>query len=126
MNKKKPHLAAKQVRFFAIFSEFVVFYYVFSQFYEPLTYPEGLDYLEIRAQSDEYAQKLLYVMKFANVFVARLFGYYEIFEGEDGQLVGYLHGRRIRYLHLHEGVFGLQRCARHTVGKLSQGVVVIA
>ena len=56
-----------------LLSEFIVLNYVFRQFYEALADPEGLNDLEIGAKSDENAQKLLHVVKFADVFVSGLF-----------------------------------------------------
>ena len=92
-------------------SDFVVLYYVFSELYELFSYPKRFDNFKIRAKCDQDAQKLLYVVKFANVFVSRLLGDYEILEIEHGELVGDLNGCGVWHLHLHEGAVCLYRRA---------------
>ena len=57
----------------------VVFYYVFCQFYQLLTDPHRLNDLEICAKRNKHAEKLLYIVEFANVSVAGLLGDDEIF-----------------------------------------------
>ena len=109
----------------AAFLIFVILNYVLCHFNEALANPEGFDYFEIRAKRDKYAQKLLNVMEFADVFVSRLLGDDKILQREDGELVGDLERCGVGDLHLNEGVFRLYRCARNAIGKLGQRVVVV-
>ena len=106
--------------------KFIILNYVLSQLYKSFSDPHRLNYLEIRAESDKHAQKLLYVVKFADVLVARLLGDNKILQGEHRELVGNLDGGGVGYLHLHEGAFRLEGGSRHAVGKLVERVVVIA
>ena len=110
---------------FAWILKLVVLDYILRHFDEPFSYPHRLDDLEVGAQSDKDAQKLLYVVKFADVFISGLFGYDEAFQRQYGKLVGDLHGCGVRDLHLNEGVFCLEGCSGHVVGKLAEGIVVI-
>ena len=61
-------------------SKLIILNYVLGKLYEPFSDPHRLDDLEIRAQGDKNAQKLLHVVKFADVFVARLSGDDKILE----------------------------------------------
>ncbi len=52
--------------------KFVVLYYIFRELYELFTDPHGLYDLKVGAEGDKHAQKLLYVMELAYVFVSGL------------------------------------------------------
>ena len=90
--------------------EFVVFNYIFGQLDQLVSDPKGLDDLKIGAHGDQYAQKLLHVVKFTYVLVSRLFGNDKILQGQHRKLVRNLHRGSVRNLHLHEGAFCLQGC----------------
>ena len=61
--------------------KFVVLNYVFCKLYKSFADPHGLNYFEVRAQGNKYAQELLYVVKFADVFITGLFGDDKILQG---------------------------------------------
>ena len=106
--------------------KFIILYNILCKLDQSFSDPEGLYDLEIGAQGDQHAQKLLYVMKFADIFIAGLAGDDEILEGEHRELIGNLDCGGIGDLHLHKGVFCLQGGTGHAVSQLSQGIVVIA
>ena len=62
---------ARQI-IFEVLLKLIVFHNILRKLYEPLPYPHRLDYLEIGAQGDKHAQKLVDVVKLAYVLVPAL------------------------------------------------------